>query len=119
MKLGAPALGRDFKHDAMPAGAAGYGGAVDIAGSVESYVGIGLGAVEAGEAVKHRVGPGAVGGMQLEDDAAVTGRISPSDGGAIKISRCVHHHTAAGVSSFGRGLDVVQNVVFPLTAGRL
>src|SRR5579872_344105 len=111
-------LRRDLEYYASPASPAGGCSSIDVAFVVESQVGVGLGAVESGEAVQDGIGPGVVRAWrQFVDHSTAARCCPPGNGRAVEIARLVHDHAAAGPVPIHGLVNAVQNRLFPNTIG--
>src|ERR1700674_1514005 len=107
----------EFEDHAGTAGAAGSGGAIKISLIVEDEVGVGLGAVGAGESMQNRVFPFAgCGGCQLINHSAVAAGTAV-DCSAIEVAGFVHDYPGSGLEAGGASLEAVQYGLFPAAVG--
>jgi len=114
----AAALRRQFKHDAACVRAARFGGAVNVAGRVESYAGHRQPSIggSAGKVVDDGFRPGATGlGREFVDSPLV---VSPADEGcAVEVAGSVEGDAARNLDAVSAGSKAVHNLLRPAAAG--
>src|SRR5579872_672503 len=117
-----PPLRGDLEDDAGAVGAAGAGGAVEVALGVEGWASYGEGAIGAGEAVENGVDPFAGAGLgrgHLEDYAAASASAGAcaASGGTVQVAGRVDGQAALRSSPVFELGEVVEDGFFPATVG--